>query len=302
MFMSHGNLALSSIALKPQTATPMEKRNTLADWGFYDVSDLNEAEFNALAAQHSNEGSILIVEPSGGAEEICIRKFDGHAEMLAEPGDMIQHFAIAGVGSSDVGAAALARTRANQLGKPVGAIVAGYGMADILQEALGGWFFFGAANRAQAWFDENKPELTASEIASLRASGEDLAVKLDKVPSDTRTLLKLLTDDGREVKSLLGHSKGCLSIAFALNAIRDMGGAEAIQPYTDIEVITAGAVCEMPSEMTRVRQYLGAIDWFGGLNSIHSVEHIKVPNAWHHVNTELPFHMNLSEVLTGRYD
>lgn len=297
MFMKHIDQALTS-----PVATPLQKRNTLADWAFYDVSDLTEPEFNWLAAQPIKEGTILIVEPAGGADDIRIEKFEDHAQMLDAPGSMIEHFAIAGVGSSDVGAAALARTLANHLDAPVGAIVSGYGMADILQEALFGWFFFGAANRAQAVFDRYNAFFTGKAKADFAADERERAATIASTANDTRTLLRVLRDEGRQVKTLLGHSKGCLSIAFAFNELQDMGDPKALEPYSEIEVITAGAVVELPEALTRVRQYLGGIDWFGGLNSIPGIDHITVPNAWHHLNTEMAFHMDLAEVLQGRYD
>ena len=248
------------------------------------------------------DGSILVVHPGGEAGTINVAKYEDHARLRAAPGDLLEHFAIAGVGSSDVGAAALARTRANQLGKPVGAIVAGYGMADILQEALGGWFFFGAANRMQAFLDRYSAELSENTLKTADKIEDSRADLITKRMNDTATLLKLLRDKDRTVKSLLGHSKGCLSIAFALNDIADEDGQKAIKRLSKVEIITAGAVVDLPDSLTNVRQYLGSIDWFGGLNSIPGAPFTSVPNAWHHVNTDLPCHMDLRRVLEGRYD
>ena len=284
------------------TASPLQRRNTLADWTFYDVGALTKPEFNWLAAQRAKEGSILVVLPVGAADEVCIRKHADHEAMVCAPGDLVKHFAIAGVGSSDVGAAALARTLANHLNEPVGAIVAGYGMADILQEALGGWFFFGAANRAQAALDRFGKWLARPLRGELDEEERERASIIARSSNDTRTLLRLLHDEGREIKTILGHSKGCLSIAFAFNQLRDLQGADALKPFEDIKIITAGAVVELPEQLKRVHQYLGGIDWFGGLNSIPGTAHIRVPYSWHHLNTEIPLHMDLSEVLLGRYD
>jgi hypothetical protein len=50
---------------------------------------------------------------------------------------------ITGVGSSALGSAALAWDISVALQKPVLAIVAGYGVADVFLQALGGWFAFG---------------------------------------------------------------------------------------------------------------------------------------------------------------
>ncbi|MEO1079020.1 MAG: hypothetical protein AAFY29_05655 [Pseudomonadota bacterium] len=279
----------------------VQRRNTIADWTFYDVGALTRPEFNWLASQRIEEGSILVVLPTGGADELCIRKHVDHEAMIAAPGDLVRHFAIAGVGSSDVGAAALARTLANHLDEPVGAIVAGYGMADIVQEALGGWFFFGAANRAQALLDRFGKGLSNPLRGGRADEGEGASI-LARCSKDTRTLLRLLHDEGREIETILGHSKGCLSIAYAFNELRDLQGPDALTPFRDIKIITAGAVVALPDQLQRVHQYLGSIDWFGGLNSIPGTAHTRVPYSWHHLNTDIPLHMNLSQVLLGRYD
>ncbi len=287
------------------TTSPLQRRNTLADWAFYDVGALNKPEFDWLAAQRSREGSILVVLPAGAEDEINIRKHADHAAMIAAPGKLIRHFAIAGVGSSDVGAAALARTLANHLDAPVGAIVAGYGMADILREALGGWFFFGAANRAQATLDQFAQWLSrpSGKNADIDTNVEhELGVPLARSFNDTSTLLRLLHDEEREIDTLLGHSKGCLSIAFAFNVIRDVKGATSLKPFENTRIITAGAVVSLPEELKQVNQYLGSIDWFGGLNSIPGKAHVRVPSSWHHLNTAIPLHMDLAEVLLGRHD
>ena len=53
-------------------------------------------------------------------------------------------------------------------------------------------------------------------------------------------------------------------------------------------------------------QYLGALDSFGAMNSGGAgnfyglwlnKEICWIPNAWHHLNTELPFHMSIRDVL-----
>lgn len=297
MFLTH-----AAPAAAVPGPTPLQKRNTLADWAFYDVGGLTEPEFDMLAKQPARKGSILVVEPVGDARSIRVRKHVDHTRMLAHPGATVERFAVAGVGSSDVGAAALARTLANHLDAPVGAIVAGYGLANIVQEALGGWFFFGAANRAQARLDRLREAMWAAARRETLSAETAMAGEVANDVNAAATLLRLLQDDSRAIKTLLGHSKGCLSIAFAFNAIRNVGGAEAVAAYADIDVVTAGAVVDLPKELTQVRQYLGAIDWFGGLNSIPGEPRVSVPAAWHHLNTELPMHMDLGEVLRGRYD
>lgn len=281
----------------------VQRRNTIADWAFYDVASLSAAEFAMLSQQTNREGAILVVEPSDGSDSNRIQKFETFETFRAEPGDLLRHFSIAGVGSSDVGAAALARPLANHLDAPVGAIVSGYGMADILGEALGGWFFFRTSNQAldlisqlqKAFSHSDHDQSELNERAGHAATGATFS-------PDTATLVRLLSEEERRVETLLGHSKGCLSISYALQEIASRSDRSHFDRARDISVITTGAVIAFPEGLNRLSQYLGSIDWFGGMNSRPTLEHTSVPGAWHHLNTSIPFHMDLKRVLAGEYD
>lgn len=280
----------------------VQQRNTVADWMFYDVKALTPAEFTALSQEINREGSILVVRPSGDTRSFGVEKFDNFERFRAEPGDLLRHFTVAGVGSSDVGAAALARTLANHLNEPVGAIVAGYGVADLLSEAIGGWLFFGAQNRALDFFERFEastqvlsPETSQETSRATQLQGADLS-------PDTKTLVRLLSEPERNVKTVLGHSKGCLSISYALQTLANLADASAFDRAKEIDIVTTGAVVAFPHGLYGVRQYLGAFDWFGGLNSRASTPYFEVPGAWHHLNTAVPFHMNLTAVLSRQYD
>ena len=125
----------------------IKQRNTAIDWLFYDVGVLTTDEFQSLSTEKNKDGTIIVVRPVTRELEVCVRKLNSYSELRADPGDLPQHLFMAGVGSSDVGAAALARKLANVGDASVGATVAGYGVADLLTEALGGWFSLGAYNR-----------------------------------------------------------------------------------------------------------------------------------------------------------
>ncbi len=290
-------------------ATSLAKqRNAALDRLFYDVGNLTAAETDMLLRETNREGAILIVWPSGARGEEGVTKFADYAALRASPGATLSRFAIAGVGSSDLGAAAFARTLADRYGQPVGAIIAGYGVSDLLSEALGGWFVLGGANRLmKSYHDSLGSKETLQE--SLRAhpakiEGEAAGQAAEAVvgSNDSETLLRLLLDEDREIASLAGHSKGCLSIAFALEALALSRNAEALRKARKTRVTTVGAVVALPSGFTNVGQYIGAIDWFGALNSRGSVAHEMVPMAWHHLNTTLPYHLDFAEVLKGEPD
>ncbi|MEO1687191.1 MAG: hypothetical protein AAFU61_04725, partial [Pseudomonadota bacterium] len=185
-------------------ASPLAARNAALDWAFYDVGSLSAAEAGLLAAETTLEGSILVVHPNAERAGVALEKFEGFEGFRAAPGALLRRFALAGVGSSDLGAAALARTLANHLGEPVGAIVAGYGAADLVAEALGGWFFFGGANRLLA-----PAEPPSKRLAAAILSSDDAASAASRrLTWDAATLLRLLREPERQVATLLGHSKG----------------------------------------------------------------------------------------------
>lgn len=275
-----------------------QQRNTILDWLFYDVELLTEEERATLIHDRNIEGSILVVWPTGGQG---VRKFEDYAALRSEPGKLLQRFTIAGVGSSDVGAAAFARTLADHYQEPVGAIVAGYGVSDLLSEALGGWFVLGTANRVLKLYQDalqsHQPTTAPKSLPSTNTKAEIPEAAVSSLSNDTLTLLRLLKDDDREILTIAGHSKGCLSIAYALEALAVGSDNTALAKAKNTRIITTGAIIALPSKFSNAGQYLGAIDWFGALNSRLDVSHKKVGGAWHHLNTALPMHMSFSQVL-----
>jgi hypothetical protein len=59
------------------------------------------------------------------------------------------------------------------------------------------------------------------------------------------------------------------------------------------------ATVAVPQRYKNVVDVIGAVDWFGWMNSLPSlgVEH-RAPQAWHHTNTELWFHLPVCQVFT----
>lgn len=278
-------------------------RNTALDWLFYDVGSLSQPELDSLVGETNLEGSILVVYPKAERGEIGVRKFENYTKLRAAPGRLLSRFSIAGVGSSDVGAAAFARNLADHYGEPVGAIVAGYGLADVLAEAMGGWFFLGASNRFMKLFHDRYAEAqTVLQRYEGTMKGLDRTKAAELASSvtgslDSQTLLRLLLDRDREIKTLLGHSKGCLSLAYALQALAVGSDEAALQKAKTIRIVTTGTVVELPNGFDNASQFLGSLDWFGGMNSRLNKDYERVMSAWHHVNTAIPFHISVNNVL-----
>ncbi len=273
-----------------------QSQNTSLDQLFYDVDALTESEQLLLINEVNREGSILVVWPRGAHGEDGVRKYQNVAEFCAAPGQKLRRFSIAGVGSSDLGAAAFARTLADTYGEPVGAIVAGYGVSDLLSEALGGWLVLGQANRVLQLYELATIGSQSTELRGPYAMGARVMGEFEP-RDDSLAILNLLLEEDREIVSLTGHSKGCLSIAYALEALMRKGESGAIERARDIHVTMVGTVVALPAGMRRVDQMIGQLDWFGGLNSRMGIEHSTVPGAWHHLNTTLPFHLDLGREL-----
>ncbi len=275
------------------TTRAVRARNAALDRMFYDVGNLTPEEYAMLIAETTLEGSILIVWPSGAKGDNGIGKFGTYRALRAQPGKLLRRFAIAGVGSSDVGAAAFARTVADRYDEPVGAIIAGYGVADLIAEALGGWFVLGAANRLMRAYH------VAVDRTSPGAGGPGPGIGIWPGAGDSETLLRLLLDDDRRILSVAGHSKGSLSIAYALEKLAgDATNWKARDRAMEMRITTAGAVVEFPNGFENVGQYLGSVDWFGRMNSRPGVDHETVPGAWHHLNTAYPMHMDFADILS----
>lgn len=251
----------------------LKRRNTLADQIFYNTSNLTESERTYVSDVIHLEGAILVVHPDRSGAGI--ERYESFKSFRSAPGVLLRDFAVAGVGSSDLGAASLARTLANHVDRPVGAIVAGYGMSDLLLEALGGWFFFRPATR---WLARQR---------------EIVQVRTDLEPQDIASLRRLLSEPERDVRTLVGHSKGSLLIAYVLHSLEQ----RLVDRLADTRIVTLGAVVELPKTLGRVEQYLGALDGLGVINSNLRAPHTVVPGAAHHLNTQLPAHLDAVALL-----
>ena len=105
---------------------------------------------------------------------------------------------------------------------------------------------------------------------------------------DSDVLTQILDDDDLKVDFVLGHSRGCLRLAEALTRCQT--------PQT-CQVVTIGGVVDLPVTESQARQYLGAYDWLGAANSRLDLDHQIIPASGHHLNPQLPFALNLPEVL-----
>lgn len=127
--------------------------NSSLDAVFYDLGALTPEEKSALYAYSNPEGSVLIVHPGDSRQPIQpLMPWKFVEQQCDESGCKVDALAVAGVGSSALGTAALARDVADYLRRPVAGIVSGFGFSDLLSEALGGWCVLGARNALRDMF------------------------------------------------------------------------------------------------------------------------------------------------------
>jgi hypothetical protein len=258
-------------------------RNRYWDSFFYDVGSLSPDDMNTLFPDYRGvlspfayqEGEIIVVPPSGAGK---IRYYKHTLRFMNTEGQDIRAFVIAGVGSSVLGTAALARNVADTYGFDVAGIVTGYGGFDLQTEALGGWFVLGLQERA-----------------GLRS---DLVADT----ADVKTLTDILLANPPHLEYLVGHSKGSLLIDFVLERFVEELEGDPHPLFNRLNVRTLGAVVLLPGRFrNNVRQFMGELDSFGKLNSHRGVRYEEVRGAWHHLNPHpqlpLPHHLDVSEVL-----
>jgi hypothetical protein len=279
---------LADNPLRALLLDPVQRRNATLDAVFYDVGVVTEAEADELAFWLAREGAILKVTPSRDAPlKVCLTK----EKFFNEGGADCAALAVAGVGSSALGAAAFARNVADALGQPVAAVVSGYGLADVLTEAMGGFFWFGGLNSMRHAFeglDELTKRLTRSETP--RSPDVDWL----QVSRDTATVIALLEDERFTPDLLIGHSKGNLVISEALYAIEAQGAAAVRTQLRERKIVTVSAKIGMPPPYRQVIDVMGQWDGFGALNSRPDIPaDYLVPGAWHSTNPDVPLGMGI---------
>jgi hypothetical protein len=265
------------------------RRNAALDALFYDVRRVDDDEARRIGPRLAAEGAILSVPPSGGPPLNLYTSTETFAAEAPPPRTLV----VAGVGSSALGAAAFARNVADAIEAPVAAVVSGYGLSDLLTEALGGFFWFGALNGMRHAF-ESLDRGTEPAVVETPAGARGLA----GLSKDTARVLELLSDPRFEFDLLVGHSKGNLVISEALYALTEAQPERAQRLGETVRIVTVSAVVAMPPAFRKVIDVIGGLDGFGALNSRWSLRPDRVVlGAWHHTNTELPAHLPVAREL-----
>jgi hypothetical protein len=268
----------------------LRPRNRALDRLFYNVAPKDEQQ--VLARESNPQGAVIVVKPDPTQPLVF---FTDVAGLLADDlHTQVDALSVAGLGSSSVGAVGLARDVANGTGLPVAAIVSGYGLEDLMFEAIGGAFTLRGVNQIEFFFEQMRHSLTGlSSVPGLLPNIEDYD---SSGAGPALGAAKSLLRSARlpKLRWAVGHSKGNLVIS---GAIAELVCEDADYELHDVNIVLFGAVTALPPRVGRQYQFIGALDAFGKLNSRLDVKHREVAGAMHHLNTTLPFAMNAVEQL-----
>jgi len=208
----------------------------------------------------------------------------------------VKTVSVTGVGSSALGSAAFAWNVSEALGEPVAAIVPGYGLADIIPQALSGFFGYGLADYLRE-LGEQALALMAPQMAVIgRRLSRSIPERTSPIDSEGTAFLRgspesdilhAILEHTPQITRLYGHSKGSLCIG---NAIAGLHPDRA----KALEVTTFSAVIQEESP-ARFAQILGRIDPLGQLNSWGNLPERWI-EAWHSTNTMLPLTVSVSKL------
>jgi hypothetical protein len=246
-----------------------------------------------LSAATNPSGSIIIVD--AGPTAVVRPPFADMKQFIdfanGPDGTPLRTLTITGVGSSAYGAVAFAWDVSKAIGEPVAAVVPGYGLADLVPQALGGWFGFGVYDAMQS----ATQDLLASFAPTLAMMGKELARSTPgRLPAATGAPVfrhgSAASDDVHAIldavpgiSRLVGHSKGALAIE---NALRSLPSPRT----SGLSVVTLGCVIEEEFPQARYDQYLGWLDALGTLNSWNRTpEHRAFTH--HSTNSAIPLSM-----------
>jgi hypothetical protein len=237
-----------------------------------------------LTERSNPSGSIIIVDanlaPYVGKPFLDMKEFFEFANAGADP--EIHTLTITGVGSSAFGSVAFAWDVSTALGEPVAAIVPGYGLADVVPQALGGWFGFEMYDAVQS----ATQEFLANFAPTLAMIGRDLArstpgrataptgAPVFRHGSAASDDVHAIFQNVPGITRVIGHSKGALAIE---NALRSLPSEVPCQRYL---------------------QQLGLIDALGFLNSGGNSPEYQ-PLADHSTNSLIPLSLQVTKSLTN---
>ncbi|MGA7412239.1 MAG: hypothetical protein WBW33_17310 [Bryobacteraceae bacterium] len=278
----------SLATLNQRVRAMLRPGNRGLDSFFYNVRPKDEAQ---LAARESApQGSIVVVMPDPDQPLVFFPDVVGF--MSDKIHKDVGAISVAGLGSSSVGAVGFARDVATATGLPVAAIASGYGLDDLMFEAVGGAFTLPLVNMTEWWFEQMRHSFAAiGFVPGLLANIEDLdAAGAGPDLGAAKSLMrpKRLPN----LQWVVGHSKGNLALA---GALAELACEDTDYRLPGVNIVLLSALTALPPHVGHPHQFIGSLDAFGKLNSRLNIKHKEVPGAMHHLNTKLPYALNAVE-------
>lgn len=278
--------------LRSQALTP----KAFIDCFFYNVQALDADELRQLAilgARHREPaGTVVLVDPKArraGHARIKVAFGKGWRKQVP---DHIDTVVIAGVGSSMLGTAALAKDIADRLNRPVAGVVPGIGLLGAPLDGFFSLFKYGPLNLLVDYWESLSQLFGPTE-------NEDHGVVVqagDASENDPpqAVLQELLRRDS--VTRVIGHSKGSIELANAAVAEE-----ESLRSRSDkLRIGTLGAVMALP-DYVQACQLLGSFDEIGLLNSRLNVGRNIVWGASHWLNPQIPLSLSIRDHVWGKF-
>lgn len=276
------------------TLEPWRFRNSSLDAMFYDIKTLTSDEAFYISDSLAAEGMLMIVPPTGkGMLTLC----DTVDEYLLRGGLDVHVMAVAGIGGSAAGAAAFARNVADAVDAPVAAVVSGYGLGDIISEAMGSNFLFGPLGFLRHNF-EMIDDLVGRPQLGDYARHRTTANSPRRSSLDTDTVEALLMNDKLDFNLITGHSKGNLIIAEALRSLETAAPERLESLGEKLKLVSFATRIAVPPALSPAVAIMGELDWYGELNATApAAGTIRVPRSGHSTNTDMPGSLKITSLL-----
>jgi len=307
-------LLAQAIQTMESVMQPLVKAGTASKYDpeFYGVKALTPKERDMFSdgSLCAPEGSILIVYPGSvpGKDIVVCTSADPAATGEALAKDVLASLkatiantpeladldtlAIPGNATSPLAAAALARTVANSVQKPVAAIVTGTGAADVLFETCsGGMLMAPAAGMLYNWDAVLETTMKRIPVAntmianyvhdltsSISEAATLFAILKDRMLEQTSRGLSLRPAGERKLKMVVSHSKGnwgvlCALLDFELNVVERVAAPAAARSDPKVHIVTFGNWVSLPNlkpimaDLFHYHQFMGTHDKIGGMGS-----------------------------------
>src|SRR6516165_11133234 len=248
-----------------------------------------------LSALSNPEGSILVVDSGRPPHVTPFEDVPGFLSWVKSQGQTVKTASVTGVGSSALGSVAFAWNISTALDEPVAAIVPGYGVADVIQQGLGGWFGFGLHSW---WIKQTAQEVLAHTMPQTARIGRHLMMTAPghaeantgapvfQRGNGSSDVLHAILREVTNISRVFGHSKGALVIE---NAILSLPR----ETTERLKVVTFGCPIAEDTPTAGYSQFLGVVDGLGLLNSWGNPPETVVPTH-HSTNTSILFSMPVS--------